>query len=229
MSARRSRARWSLALALACLAVLPAAGRVLTSESDLRDVGGVTTSVSFDQFRVGFLPDTSLQLGGVAVRLTKAGSAPIFGPGAFGIGFTTNFLSTGVQDGGNNVVLTFPAGTIAAGAKLVSAYPVTVTAVYATGVEEATFRASDVAFLGFAESAALQGFQRIMVSSAYDPAQTPIVNVGDITYAMGQPNSLVFVPTLTSAGMALLVLGLALAGGRSVAERRRTPRRPKRR
>lgn len=213
-----------LAIALSCFAWSTAAARVITNEAEFRDAGGARTTVSFNVFNVGFLHDTTLRMGAVTVRLTNAGSAPIFGPGMFG--FTTNFLSTGVQDGANNVVLTFPPGTQAAGMSIVSVLPVIVTAYYASGSEVVTFSASQVSFLGFAESPGLQGFQRITISSPYDPLRTPIVNVGDITYAAGLASTGVSIPTLTNTGLVLLAFGLMLATRRFPAARNRTPRRP---
>jgi hypothetical protein len=210
-----------LHLALGSLVVSTAAARVITSETEFRDAVVSPTTVSFNQFGVGFLPQTTLQMGAVTVRLTNAGSAPIFGPGSFG--FTTNFLSTGVQDGGNNVEITFPAGTKALGMKIASVFPVTVTASYASASEMVTFSASQVSFLGFAESPGLQGFQRITISSPFDPLRIPIVNVGDITYASGLANSEISVPTLSGTGLAILAVILLVVGWKCSAARNRLP------
>ncbi|HXU29012.1 MAG TPA: hypothetical protein VN851_00405 [Thermoanaerobaculia bacterium] len=187
--------------------------------SFLAAVVGPTTE-SFDQFPTGFLPQTTLVMGALTVQLTNSGSSPIQAPGPFG--FTTNFLSTGVQDGDNNVVITFPAGTKAAGMKLVSVFPVTVAATFASGTVVENFSASEVSFLGFAEGGGLNGgLQTIRISSPVTPSGTPIVNVGDITYASGLTGFLVDVPALSPTGIAALALGLLIAGWRiSVAQRR---------
>lgn len=203
-------------LALWCWAA-PAA-QAVTFSDEATFLAAVTspTTVSFNLFSVGFLPQTTLQLGDVTVTSTIAGSSPIFGPGSFG--FTTNFLSQGVQDGGNNVVITFPAGTQAAGMKLASVFPVTVTATYLdTGTETVTFSASQVAFLGFGDAS---GLQSIRISSLFTPAQTPIVNVGDFTYApVVIAPATVEVPTLSQAGLLLLTLGLMAAAWRMLKAR----------
>ena len=52
------------------------------------------------------------------------------------------------------------------------------------------------------------------------PQSTPIVNVGDITYASGLVSSTVEVPTLSEIGLVLLVLSLLLAGWRTLAPKR---------
>ena len=200
----------ALALAVACWTVPAAEARTFSTEAEFLAAVAGTTTVSFNPFSVGFLPQTTLQLGDVTVTLTNSGSSPIFGPGPFG--FTTNFLSTDVQDGANNVVITFPAGTQAAGMKIVSVFPVTVTATYLdTGTETVTFSSSQVAFLGFADGS---GLQSIQISSPL-AANTPIVNVGDITYASELTgSSAVEVPTVSEIGLLLLTLGLLLAGWR---------------
>jgi hypothetical protein len=201
----------------ACFGSAPAAEAVTFSD-EAAFLAAVTnpTTVSFNLFSVGFVPQSTLQLGDVTVTSTAAGSSPIFGPGSFG--FTTNFLSEGVQDGGNNIVITFPAGTQAAGMKLASVFPVTVTATYLdTGTETVSFSASQVAFLGFGDTS---GLQSIRISSLFTPAQTPIVNVGDITYAPAlTAPATVEVPTLSQAGLLLLSLGLTAAAWRMLKAR----------
>jgi hypothetical protein len=160
-------------------------------------------------------------MGAVTVQLTNAGSTLIQGPGPFG--FTTNFNSSGVQDGNNNMVITFPAGTRAAGMKIASVFPVSVTATFASGTEAASFSASQVSFLGFAEGPGLSELQKITLSSPPAP-NIPIVNVGDITYASGLAGSVVTVPTLSPGGIAALALGLLIAGWRISTARRVAPR-----
>jgi len=203
--------RWiSLAL-VACWWTKPAvAAQTFFDEAEFQQSVLAPTTVSFDLFSVGFLPQSSLQLGDVTVLLTASGTAPIFGPGPFG--FTTNFLSVGVQDGGNNVVISFPAGTLAAGMKIVSVFPVTVTANYlGAGPATVSFSAGQVSFLGFADGA---GLESITISSPFNPQSTPIVNVGDISYASElAPLS---VPTLSEIGLVVLALSLLLAGGAKI-------------
>lgn len=168
------------------------------------------TTVSFDIFSVGFLPQTTLELGDVTVVLTNSGSAPIFPPG-FG-GFTTNFLSTSAQDGGNNVVISFPAGTAAAGFKIVSVFPVTLTATYvASGAETIEFSALHVTFLGFAGGSELQS---IRISSPFTPELTPIVNIGNITYASALAT--VAVPTLSEVTLLALAASFLLIAWRAL-------------
>lgn len=205
---KRGLNRLLLALAVCCFSASEAAARTYTDETDFQHAILGPTTVSFNLFSVGFLPQTTLQMGAVTVVLTSSGTSPIFGPGPFG--FTTNFLSVGVQDGGNNVVITFPAGTRAAGLKIASVLPVTVTATYASGSEVANFSASQVSFLGFAGSSEIQ---TITISSPFVPQTVPIVNVGDITYASALA-SVVPVPTLSELGLVAFALGLLLAGWR---------------
>jgi hypothetical protein len=114
-----------------CLTASAADIRAFSEEARFRQAVLSPTTVSFDPFAIGFLPQNTLSLGAVTVVLTNAGGAPIFGPGPFG--FTTQFLSVGVQDGGTNVVINFPAGTRGGGMKLVSVLPVTVTATSVSG------------------------------------------------------------------------------------------------
>ncbi len=147
-------------------------------ETAFADAVHPSRTASFDLLPVGFYPHTTFELGGVSVELTDAGSAPIFGPGW--LGFTTNFLSTGVQDGANNLVLTFPPGTLGAGAKVASVFPVTVVATDFAGCSTTTvFAAETVRFLGFGGGA---GVHSIRITSPFAPLHTPIVNVGDLTF-----------------------------------------------
>lgn len=201
----------ALTLATFCWRVPAAEALTFSTEAEFQQAVVSPTTVSFDLFSVGFHPPT-LQLGDVSVTSTNAGASPIFGPGPFG--FTTNFLSAGVQDGDNNVVISFPAGTKAAGIKLVSVFPVTVTATYvAAAAETVTFSGSQVAFLGFADPS---GLQSITISSPFTPSLTPIVNVGDITYASQLFASVIEVPTLSEVAFLLLALALLLAGWRTL-------------
>ena len=156
--------------------------RSFTDEAQFQQAVGGTTAESFNQSPVGSIPQTTLRLGGVTVTLTLAGGINISGPGF--LGFLTNFLSTGVQDGGNNVVITFPSATRGGGMKLASVFPVTLTATSASGESRTvTFSASLVAFVGFAADS---GLAQIRISSPSDPSHTPIVNIGDISYAAAQ-------------------------------------------
>ncbi len=207
--AKRSLVWIVSALAAWCWTAPAAHARTFTSETEFLQAVVAPTTVSFNQFSVGFLPQSVLQMGDVTVTLTNSGSAPIFGPGPFG--FTTNFLSIAVQESVNNVVITFPAGTRAAGMKMAS-IPVTVTATYTSGTETVTFSAGQVSFLGFADGS---GLQSIRISSPFVPQSTPIVNIGDITYASGLV-SVVAVPTLSEVGLLLLALSLLLAGWKAL-------------
>jgi hypothetical protein len=143
------------------------------------EVFGDRTSVSFNSYPVGFLRVSNLQLGSVSIALTDAGSAPIFAPGTFG-GFTTNCLSIAVRDDANQVVITFPPGSLAGGMMLNSVYPITVTAKSSSGeLTTIDFHADTVTFLGFQS---VSGIDTITVSSVPQPLYTPIVNIGDISY-----------------------------------------------
>jgi len=202
---------------LVCLTV-SAAGAQPTSFSDeaaFQQAVLNPTTVSFNSFPVGFLPQSTLPMGAVTVVLTTNGAAPIFGPGPFG--FTTNFLSVGVQDGNNNVVINLPAGTKGAGMKIVSVFPVTVTAASGSGGSQTVnFSSSQVSFLGFIDPT---GINTITISSPFVPQLTPIVNVGDITYAADLASSVVTVPTVSGLGLLVLAASLLLAGWRSVVRR----------
>ena len=89
-------------------------------------------------------------------------NSPIFDPGPFG--FTSKFLSIAVQEGVNNVV-SFPAGTKGGGMKIVSVFPITVTATSGSGeMQTVNFSASQVSFLGFVDSAGiLAGWRALTV------------------------------------------------------------------
>lgn len=133
---------------------------------------------TFDQFAPGNHPP-SLVLGDLSATLTTAGAARISAPGPFF--FTTNFLSTGVADNDNNVVVTFPPGTRAAGMYFVAgAEPeVTVTATdFAGGGVSALVMHGDP-FVGFSSS---EGIHTIRFSSPVNPLGVPFANVGDIWY-----------------------------------------------
>ena len=205
--------RWgALALAVCGWTVPAAHALTFTDEAEFLQAVVNPTTVSFDLLSVGVPPPSPFQLGDVSVELTVSSSGLIFGPGPFG--FTTNFLSVGVKDDANNVVISFPAGTTAAGMKLVSVFPVTVTATYGdSGTETVTFSASEVSFLGFADGS---GLQSIRISSPLTPSpDIPIVNLGDITYASAL--QIVAIPTLSEAGLLLLALALLVAGWRMLA------------
>jgi hypothetical protein len=195
-----------------CCAVSTMDARTFSSETEFLQAVVAPITVSFNQFPVGFLPQTTLQLGGVTVRLTMAGFAPIFGPPA--LGFSTNFLSTGVEDGGNNVVITFAAGTRGAGMKIASpsTHVVTMTATYFSGSEVVTFSSLPLSFLGVLDES---GLQSITFSSPnLGDRITPIVNIGDITYALRQQVPVpAGIPALSDAALLILALSLLLAGG----------------
>jgi len=170
-------------------------------------------SVSFDIFPAGFYPATSLQLGDVSVVLTNAGSSPIFAPGAFG-GFTTNFLSTAVEDNQSNVVITFPPGSLAGGMLLTSVYPITLTAKSFSGELKTVIFSSgninNVSFLGFESSS---GIQTITLSSPSQPSLTPIVNIGNISYGSilapvaPIPSAPISAPAMNIEGELYLIFG----------------------
>ena len=209
---KKSALGWgALALAVCGWTVPAAHALTFTDEAEFLQAVVNPTTVSFDLLSVGVTPPSPFQLGDVSVELTSSPGL-IFGPGPFG--FTTNFLSVGVKDDANNVVISFPAGTTAAGMKLVSVFPVTVTATYGdSGTETVTFSASEVSFLGFADGS---GLQSIRISSPLTPSpDVPIVNLGDITYASAL--QIVAIPTLSEAGLLLLALALLVAGWRMLA------------
>lgn len=199
----------ALAVILSCWAKTAGAATFSTEAGFLQAVVNPTTE-SFNQFSVGFLPQTTLQLGDVTVALTNAGSSPIFGPGPFG--FTTNFLSASAQEGHSEIVISLPAGTQAAGMQIVSVLPVTLTATYAGAPSETVnFSSSEVAFVGFAHAS---GLLSITISSAPNPNFTPIVNVGNITYASQLSGPALEIPTLSEIGLLLLGVSLLLAAWR---------------
>jgi hypothetical protein len=213
MTRKRALGWMALILIIYCGEVPAANARTFSNEAEFQQAVLDPITVSFDLFSVGVPPQSTLQLGDVSVELTNPLSPLIFGPGPFG--FTTNFLSAGVQDGGNNVVIIFPAGTKAAGLEIVSVFPVTVTATYAlAGTETVTFSASQVSFLGFADPS---GLQSIRISSPFTPSSTPIANIGDITYAAALVPAAV--PAMSEVGFLLLALALLLAGWRTLASR----------
>jgi hypothetical protein len=185
---------------------------------------GVTglSSVSFNAIPVGIAP-TTLQLGDVSVVLTTAGGAPIEAPGSLNLDFTTNYLSTGVKDDDNHVVITFPPGSKAGGMLLLSFNPVTLTAQTSTGEQRTeTFTSSSVSFLGFRSQ---DGIGTITVSSPNDFNGVPIVNIGDISYASGLASVAVAATTLPAAGwpaLTLLLFGLATMAGSAFHHRRMT-------
>jgi len=164
------------------LGQMPSQIDIFTDESPFNAVVNPNHVASFNIFPIGFYPSTTLTLGEVIVELTYAGSSPIYGPGAFGSGFTTNFLSTMAQDGNNNVVITFPPGTGGAGMKIVSINPVTVIVTdFNNNVLNTSFQSQNfgVSFLGFYSPV---GIKTIRISSPYVFNYIPIVNIGDITY-----------------------------------------------
>jgi hypothetical protein len=122
-------------------------------------------------------------LGAVGVALTAWDTAVIAPPGSFGLGFTTNFLSTPAEDSGSNVVLTFPAGTRAAGiylaAPAASGVSVTMTD-DAGGGWTTTLRSDTVGFVGFTSP---DGIRTIRLSSPTSSVVTAVANVGDILYS----------------------------------------------
>jgi hypothetical protein len=162
-----------------CSTIAFAGAQMLSSEDDFRSRFSATQKVGFTQFATsGFIPPY-LQLGPVSVLLTQAGSSLVFDPSdvSFPFGFTSRFLSTGVKDGENNVVITFPIGTRGGGMRFASVYPVTVTVTSNDGqtVTELT-SSSTVRFIGFIDTV---GVRSIRVSSP--PAtNTPIVNIENI-------------------------------------------------
>ena len=211
---KKSALGWGALFLAVCGWTVPAAHALtFTDEAEFLQAVVNPTTVSFDLLSVGVPPPSPFQLGDVSVELTVPSSGLIFGPGPFG--FTTNFLSVGVKDDVNNVVISFPAGTTAAGMKLVSVFPVTVTATYGdSGTETVTFSASEVSFLGFADGS---GLQSIRISSPLTPSPSiPIVNLGDITYASALQIA-VAIPTLSEVALLLLALALLAAGWRMLA------------
>ena len=176
---------------------------------------GTPTVASFNALPAGFLPQTSVMLGGVRIDLTNSGSFPVFEPGEIPlIDFTTRFLSTGVQDGDNNVVITVPGGTGFVTLNLLSYLPVTVAFTLGSGaVETVTFQSTRVAFLGAIGDPQVR---TVRISSPTDPRSTPIVNVGDIGYgssvvygdASAAPSS--GIPTVSPVALGALAVVLAM-------------------
>lgn len=182
--------------------------------SRLPQSGGGT----FDIFSTGPQP-TFLDLGEVTVELTLAGGALIFGPGDLNLGFTTNFLSSGVQEGDNNIIIRVPGGAYSIGVQIaVPAQPppnVSITARTVSGDTLTTnFRSLVVAFAGFG---AENPIESIVISSEQDDRNTPIANLGDITFGQtplstSAPEA---IPTLSVLSLVLLAGALLLVGIRS--------------
>lgn len=209
---KRQALGW-IALSLAtCCGLVPAVeATTFLTEADFLAAVVNPTTVSFDQFDVGSPPEGPLQLGDVTVTPTSSVNPLIFGPGPFG--FTTNFLSITVQRDINQVVISFPAGTLAAGVKIASPseFPVTLTSTYAAAPPETVTISSteEFVFVGFADPS---GLQSIRISSEPQVGGIPIVNIGDISYGPGP--SLIEVPALSEIGLAALSLMLLLAAWR---------------
>lgn len=200
-----------LALSVCCAAVSADTIVSFSDESSFQQAVQNVTIVTFDVYPPGFSNPPVLVLGDVTVTSTAGFNNPIFAPGPFG--FTSNFLSTGVQDGSNNVLVTFPPGATGAGMQLVSAFPVTVTATSFLGASiTANFSSGSVSFLGFVADS---GIASIRISSPYTPQSTPIVNVGNISYGSNLAPAVV-IPTLSGVGFLLLMAALLLAGLRSL-------------
>ncbi len=195
--------RWLMTALVACGATTPAlAVDVLLNEVGFRQRVVSPATVSFDAFGVGSLPQSSLQLDAVNVELTASAVAPIFGPGPYG--FTTNFLALGVRDDANKVVIHFPAGTRAAGIKIASDRPVTVTP-SGRGVIVISY-SSDVSFIGFIEP---DGLSSITISAFAGPPPTPIARLGDITYGSTLISD---IPSVSATGLVVLTVLVLLAG-----------------
>ena len=203
-----------LATFLLVLVHAPAQGSVITDEAAFHRAAPGATTASFNAYPVGFLQWTGLPLGSVAfVRLTNAGAAPIFAPpGPFDFGFTTNFLSTGVADGGNNVVIEpFSPLTVAVGMRMVSVHPVSVIVDYVNGSESFVFSSSRAAFLGFVATSGQQAIASVRISVPPEALiENPIVNIGEVTSAPRPTavESTIAVPGLSAVG--LLVLSAAI-------------------
>jgi len=159
---------------------VPTAITTYTSESLFNSAAGPNQTASFNIFPTGFLPQTVLQMGSVTVTLTNSGSAPIFAPPA--AGFSTKFLSTGVQDGSNNVLIDLPFGTKAVGMKVSGSSAIAITAIDENGGTAVTHPSGlpQIDFRGFSSQA---NIWRIRISSPLNPQSTPIVQIGDITFA----------------------------------------------
>jgi hypothetical protein len=190
--------------------------QVFSDIGGFKQAAGDLATASFNAFPIGFLPFETVKFYGLTVTLTKSGSLPIFGPGPFG--FTTNILSSGVKDGDNNVLLLFVPSTRAAGMKLASVLPVTVTGVSGSGDSTTvTFSASQVSFLGFASPS---GITSIRISAQGGSQSTPIVNIGDILYGFTPPAADFSIPMLSTEGLLLMTVILLFVGWRSLRRRR---------
>jgi hypothetical protein len=189
--------------------------QVFSDFGAFRPAAGDLANASFNAFPIGFLPFGVARFYGLTVTLTQSGSFPIFGPGPFG--FTTNVLSSGVKDGQNNVVLSFVPSTRAAGMKIVSVFPITVTALSGSGDSTTVpFSAAQVSFLGFASPS---GITTIRISSPGGSQLTPIVNIGDIAYGFASLPADFSIPTLTTLGLLLMAALLLFVGSRSLGVR----------
>lgn len=191
--------------------------QVLSSELEFRNWFSATQTVGFAQLPTSGVLPTNLQLGPVNVLLTQAGSSFIFDPAdvSFPFGFASRFLSTGVKDGENNVLITFPVGTRGGGMRFASVYPVTFTATSRDGqtVTE-LLSSSTVRFVGFVDTS---GLRSVRISSP--PAtNTPIVNIENIILGatLAPPSSTnpapSTIPTLSLPSVSALVLLLVGLG-----------------
>ena len=206
----------ALLLVLLCA---PAQGTPILDEATFQRVAPGATTASFNAYPTGFYPGTSFSLGNVAVHLTNVGSAPIFPPpGPFDFGFTTNFLSTGVAERGNNVVIeAFGPDPVAIGMRIVSVYPVSITADYLNGRESLEFSSPRAAFLGFVANSEQRAILSVRISVAPGAAvENPIVNIGEVTSAprAAPVESTVAVPGLSIVG--LVILGAAIVSIRAL-------------
>ncbi|MDQ6619300.1 MAG: hypothetical protein M3Z31_06310 [Pseudomonadota bacterium] len=216
----------------ACLAVSSNAsadsGHFFSDPQTFAQLVGPASVASFNAFRPGLQP-TTLTLGNVTVVLTRAGSAPIFDPLSSPIGFTTNFLSTGVQDGDNNVLIRFPSGTRFATLQIRSVFPITVTATFASGdTETRAFSSTAPTFMGVLDTS---GLVELRISSPVRPSLTPIVNIGDVGYGSqlsftiidvgsavrGAATDARAIPTLATPALPILALLVAMMSIRSLA------------
>jgi hypothetical protein len=161
-----------------------AAWFTFVNQTQFNNVANPNQTASFNAFPVGFYPSTALRMGLVTVQLTNAGSAPIFGPSSGG--FTTNFLSTGVRDDENNIIISFPASTTGAGFKIriLSDNPVTVVATDFDNNSSPKLSFSSMGSVGFVGFSSVSGVKSIRISAPIPSNKTyvPIANIGDITF-----------------------------------------------
>lgn len=209
-------ARCTLLMLLFSFGSASAAIQVYTTLAAFNQATGSKATLSFDTLPVGLLPFSSANFTGLTVSLTNSGSFPIFGPGP--LGFTTNFLSTGVKSGDNEVVMRFVPSVQAAAFQIASpATAVTIVVMADSGETLATaFGSPQSAFLGFIEPL---GLRTITITSPAGPF-TPIVNIGDITLgvaAPAAPPAAATIPTASSLGLLLMAALLAVAGWRALA------------